>query len=115
VSGGILDVLQFAIDGVTASSNAVANNIANTQTPDYTDNEVSFQQSLDEAIQANGPATANLTTAPSTAAASTNGNNVDLGAELTEAEKNTLAFQTVSDSLNAQFKLSAGSAGGSYS
>ena len=39
---------------------------------------------------------------------------LDLASELVSAETATLQFQTVSESLNAQFRLIAGSAGGSF-
>lgn len=115
MSDGILGVLSFAIDGVTEQQNAVANNIANDQTPNFTDTEVNFQQSLQQAIDAPGPATASITVDPSSAAPASNGNNVDLNTELVESEKAVLQYQTISESLNAQFRLISGASGGSYS
>jgi flagellar basal-body rod protein FlgB len=114
VSGGIIDALQFAIDGVTDQTNAVANNLANANTPDFTDNEVNFQSSLASAIAAPGTATAKETNTPSDSPAGTNGNNVDLGQELDEAEQVSLSYQQISESLNFQFRLIAGSSGGSF-
>ena len=115
MSDGIVGILQFAIDGVTDQQNAVANNIANDDTPNYTDNEVSFESSLEHALDLPGSNTAQISSAPSTATAATNGNNVSLADELNEAETDTLHYQTISDSLNAQFRLVAGASGGSYS
>jgi flagellar basal-body rod protein FlgB len=114
VSGGIVDVLQFAIDGVTATQNTVADNLSNAETPGYTDTETSFESSLDQALNSPGTATATLSNAPSTDPPATNGNNVSLSNELLEAEKATLQYQTVTESLNAQFRLVAGASGGSY-
>lgn len=113
VSDGIIGVLQFAIDGVTEQQNAIANNISNAQTPGFTDTEVSFQQSLQQAIDSPGPAVASISTSQDTNG-STNGNSVNVDSELVESEKAALQYQTVSESLNAQFRLIAGSAGGSY-
>jgi flagellar basal-body rod protein FlgB len=115
VPGDIVDVLQFAIDGVSTSQNTIANNLANAETPGFTASETTFQSSLDQALSASGPATAKVTTTPSTAAPASNGNNVSTSDELLAAEKATLQFQTVSESLNAQFRLIAGASGGSYS
>ena len=115
MSDGIVGILQFAIDGVTASQNAVANNIANDNTPGYTDTEVSFQSSLEHALDLPGTNNAQITTAASTAPKATDGNNVKLADELDEAEQDTLHYQTISESLNAQFRLIAGASGGSYS
>jgi len=113
-TSGVVGILQFAIDGITDQQNAVANNIANEATPDYSDTEVSFEQSLQQALAAGGPAMAQVSTAPSTAPAATNGNNVDIGNEMVEAEQDALHYQAVSDSLNAQFRLVQGAAGGSF-
>lgn len=114
MSGGIVPILQFAIDGVTDQQNAVANNIANNTTPGFTDTEVSFESSLEHALDLPGPATAQITSAPSQGLPATNGNNVSLTDELTEAQTDTLHYQTISESLNAQFRLIQGAAGGSY-
>lgn len=115
MTSGIVGVLQFAIDGITDQQNAVANNIANESTPGFTDSEVSFEQSLQQALAAGGPAVAQETVADSSAAAATNGNNVDLGQEMVEAEQDSLHYQQVSESLSAQFRLIGGAAGGSFS
>ncbi|MDA8291449.1 MAG: flagellar basal body protein [Actinomycetota bacterium] len=114
MSDGIVGILQFAIDGVTAQQNAVANNIANSSTPNYTATEVSFESSLKNALDLPGPGTAQTTVAPSTALPATNGNNVRLSDELVAAQSDALHYQTITDSLNAQFRLIQGATGGSY-
>lgn len=112
MGGDIVDILQFALEGVTQQQAAIANNLANAQTPGYTAEVVSFQESLEQALQQGG--TASITEAPSAAAAASDGNNVSLTTELVEAEQSTLQYQAITDSLNAQFRLVQGSAGGSY-
>lgn len=114
MSGGIVDVLQFAIDGVSQQINATADNLANEATPDYQANEVSFQQSLESALDANGTATATVSTAPSSAPANSEGNNVDLSSELVSTEKDALEYQQLSESLNDQFRLIRGVVGGGW-
>jgi flagellar basal-body rod protein FlgB len=114
MSGGIVDVLQFAIDGVTQQTNATANNLANANTPGYTASNVNFQQSLAQAIEAPGEATATVTTTPSSDPAGTNGNNVNLASELVSSEKGALEYQQLSESLNSQFRLIRGVVGGSW-
>ena len=113
--GEIVDVLQFAIDGVSQRQNSIANNLANAQTPGFSATETNFESSLDKALTAGGPASATVTSAPSPNPPGTNGNNVTVADELLAAEKAALQFQTVSESLNAQFRIVAGSAGGTYS
>lgn len=115
MESGIVGILQFAIDGITDQQNAVANNIANDSTPGYSDTEVSFEQSLQQALVAGGPMVAQESEAGSANAAATNGNNVDLGQEMVEATQDSLHYQQVSESLNAQFRLIGGAAGGSFS
>ncbi len=111
---GIIGILQFAIDGVTAQQSAVANNVANWQTPGYTGTEVSFESSLANALGVPGTQTAQVTSAPSLAAPATDGNNVRLSDEIVAAQKDTLQYQTITESLNAQFRLVQGATGGSY-
>ncbi|HEX4081703.1 MAG TPA: flagellar basal body protein [Acidimicrobiales bacterium] len=114
MDGQIVDVLQFALDGVQQQQTSVANNLANLDTPNYTDTETTFQQSLTQALDASGGGTATITDVPSTSAAGTDGNNVDLASELTEAEQSTLQYQALSESINAQFRLVQGASGGSF-
>ncbi len=114
MSGDIVGVLQFAIDGLTQRQNAIANNLANAETPGFTDTEVSFEQSLQQAISATGPSTATITSSPSSDTPASDGNNVSLSDELVEAQQATLQYQTTSEMLNAQFRLVQGSAGGSF-
>jgi flagellar basal-body rod protein FlgB len=115
VSASIVGILQFAIDGVTQQQNAIANNVSNVSTPGYTAQEVSFESSLAHAVGTPGEQVASVTSAPSLASPATNGNNVRLGDELVAMQSDTLHYQTVTDSLNAQFRLIQGAAGGSYS
>lgn len=114
MSGSIVDVLQFAIDGLTTQQNAVANNLANAQTPGFIATDVSFEQSLGQALASSGQATAQVTVAPSAAPPATDGNNVDMANQLVAAETTSLKYQTMSELLNAQFMLVQGAAGGSF-
>lgn len=108
----IAGILQFALDGVTAEQAAISGNLANAQTPGYRAEDVSFQSSLAAAI-ANG-GTATVAESPSTAPPATDGNNVSLTTELVTAEAATLQYQTLTESLNAQFRLVQGAAGGRF-
>ena len=112
--GQIVDILQFAIDGVSTRQNTIANDLANAQTPGFTASATNFEASLEQALNAAGPATAKVTTTATTDLPAANGNNVSMADELVDAEKATLQFQTVSESLNAQFRLVAGASEGSY-
>jgi flagellar basal-body rod protein FlgB len=115
VSDGIIGVLQFAVDGVSLQEQTTANNIANDDTPNFSAQDVSFEQSLQNAMDAPGGATAQTVVSNSTAPAATNGNNVDLPTEMTSATQETMQYQSLVELLNAQFRLVQGAAGGSFS
>jgi len=112
---GIVSVLQYAVDGVAQQQQATANNLANSETPGYTAQDVDFETSLQQAINSpsGGTATTDVTADP--AAPATDGNNVDTGTQLVDGQKETLQYQTMVDMLNSQFRLISGAAGGSFS
>ena len=115
MSDGIMGILQFAVDNVSLQQQTTANNIANDQTPGYTAQDVNFEQSLQQALNSPTGGTATSTITNSTAAPSTDGNNVDLPTEMTNATQETMQYQSTVELLNAQFRLVQGAAGGSYS
>jgi flagellar basal-body rod protein FlgB len=112
---GIVNVLRFAVDGVSQQQQATANNLANGETPGYTAQDVNFESSLQQAIDASSGGTASVTVSADPAAAATDGNNVDTSTQLVDAQEETLQYQTMVEMLNAQFRLISGAAGGSFS
>jgi flagellar basal-body rod protein FlgB len=112
---GIVDVLQYAVDGVNQQQQATANNLANSETPGFTAQDVDFATSLQQAIESPDGGTANVVVSADPATPATNGNNVDTGNQLVDAQQETLQYQTTVDMLNAQFRLVSGAAGGSFS
>src|ERR1700728_1852248 len=112
---GIVDVLQYAVDGVAQQQQATANNLANSETPGYTAQDVDFETSLQQALGSPTGGTASTAVSADPAAAATDGNNVDTSTQLVNAQKETLQYQTMVDMLNAQFRLVSGAAGGSFS
>ncbi len=111
---GIVSALQFAVDGVAQQQQATANNLANADTPGYTAQDVSFESSLQQAIDAPNGGSATVTVGADTATPASNGNNVDTANQLVNGQEETLQYQTMVDMLNAQFRLIAGSTGGSF-
>lgn len=111
---GIVDVLQFAVEGLTQQQQAIANNLANSETPGFTATDVNFQNSLAQAMSSTNGGTASVTSTPDPAASATDGNNVDTGSQMVDAEQNTLQYQATVELLNAQFRLVQGAAGGSF-
>ncbi len=112
MGGDVVNILQFALDGVTQQQVAISNNIANVQTPGYVAENVSFEKSLQQAMASGG--TASITESPSAAPPASNGNNVRLSTELVAAQESTLQYEVLTNSLNAQFRLVRGAAGGSF-
>jgi flagellar basal-body rod protein FlgB len=112
---GIVDILHFAVDGLTQQQQGIADNLANAETPGFTASDVNFQSSLQQALSSTGGGTAAVSVTPDPAAPATNGNNVDTGNQLVSAEQNTLQYQATVELLNAQFRLVQGAAGGSFS
>jgi len=111
----ILSVLQFALDGVSQQQKAVANNLANADTPGFTAQQVNFESSLQQALDSPNGGQATVTVTDSPAAPGSNGNNVDTGNQLVAADQATLQYQTMVEMLNAQYRLIQGAAGGSFS
>ena len=111
---GIVDVLQFAVDGLQQQQQAIANNLANSETPGFTGTDVDFQSSLAQALSNPNGGTASVAVTPDPSVAATDGNNVNTGNQMVDAEQNTLQYQATVDLLNAQFRLVSGAAGGSF-
>jgi len=111
---GIVSALQFAVNAVAQQQQATANNLANTDTPGFTGQDVSFEQSLQQAIDAPNGGTATVTVSADPAPPASNGNNVDTATQLVNGQQETLQYQTMVEMLNAQFRLVAGSTGGSF-
>lgn len=111
---GIVNVLHFAVDGLAQQQQAIANNLANSETPGYTGQDVNFQSSLQQALQSPNGGSAEVTVSADPATPATDGNNVDTGQQLVAAEQNTLQYQATVELLNAQFRLVQGATGGSF-
>lgn len=111
---GIIGVLQFAVDGLAQQQQAIANNLANSETPGYSAQQVNFQSSLRQALASASGGTARVAVSGTGATPATDGNNVDTGQQLVAAEQTTLQYQTMVDMLNAQFQLVQGATGGSF-
>jgi flagellar basal-body rod protein FlgB len=98
-----IGILQFALDSIVQQQQAIANNIANVDTPDYQADQVTFASSLANAVANGGEATAQ--SVPEGLSSGSNGNNVSLPTEMTLMQENDLQNQTVVNSLNDQFAL----------
>jgi flagellar basal-body rod protein FlgB len=94
--------LTSALDGLSQRQRAIADNIANVNTPGYHAQRVAFEDALAASVQA-GDGRASATTSLSVEPTRTNGNNVNLDTETLSNIDTVLRFQFASQALNAQF------------
>jgi flagellar basal-body rod protein FlgB len=94
-----------AMQGLWAQEQAVANNVANVNTPDFKATDVNFESSLANAIAAGDPSQMQVSTTVSTAPSDQMGNNVNLAGEMVDEQKAGMQFQTMVDAMNAKFQL----------
>ena len=94
--------LTSALNGLSQRQRAVADNIANVNTPGYHAQRVQFEQALASSVEA-GDGHATATTAVSAEPTRTDGNNVNLDTETLSNIDTVLRFQFASQALGAQF------------
>lgn len=110
-----LSILPYALDALTLRQQAASNNIANVQTPGYTAQTVSFESSLKAALsQGQGTPAAQVSVGQSNAPAATDGNNVNLPAEMVTAQTTSLQYQATVNALQAQYRILASSESASF-
>ncbi|WP_375492573.1 flagellar basal body rod protein FlgB [uncultured Jatrophihabitans sp.] len=95
--------LQVALSGLAQRQQVSANNIANTETPNFTASKVSFESSLADAVRNGDPAAASISTGGTGDAAGANGNNVSLDSEFVTATKTTLQEQLLTSALTSKY------------
>jgi flagellar basal-body rod protein FlgB len=106
MSDPTMNVLYGALNGLMARQDAIANNVANVNTPGYTAENVDFEDALRSAIaDGSDPSNITPTVTPSTDPANANGNNVDLGEQTMSLSDTELRYQAVVDAVNAKFQL----------
>ena len=100
--------LHTALNGLQARQRAIADNISNINTPGYTANKVSFENSLAQAVDAgsaSAAATSGITTRKSLEPTREDGNNVNLDEETVSNVSTGLSYQTVLSALNSKYSL----------
>jgi flagellar basal-body rod protein FlgB len=96
--------LSSALDGLSARQRAIANNIANVNTPGYTAERVSFEDALAASV-ARGDGHAASTTGRSLEPTRLDGNNVNLDTETLSNVDTVLRFQFASQAAGNEFSL----------
>ena len=89
-----INLLQSALRGETLKQKAIANNIANLETPGYRRYDVKFEEALAKALESSSPVNLKeiepVLFKPKNTPVNTNGNDVSIEREVGEMIKNNL-------------------------
>jgi flagellar basal-body rod protein FlgB len=96
-----INVLKQLLDGSAMRHQALANNIANAETPGYCRRDVSFISELKSAIQSGNPASIESVTPKMET--SRKGEGVRLEKEFAALSENQLLYQTSADLLSRKY------------
>ncbi|MDI3329695.1 MAG: flagellar basal body protein [Micrococcus sp.] len=96
-----VNALESALDGLAARQRAIANNLANVNTPLFQATRVQFEDSLAASI-ARGDGRVAPTAAPSLEPTRLNGNNVNADTEVLSNEATVLSFQFASQAIKSK-------------
>lgn len=116
---GTISTLENALNYSSLKQKVIAQNIANSDTPNYKAKDVNFKTYLNTAMNrsfsakrtdqrhfdfsSNFSPKMNVVTKQSTSYHS-NGNNVDMDKEMTELAKNQIYFNALTDRMNGKFQ-----------
>ncbi len=96
-----IQALQFALNGLSIRQKAIANNIANEQTPGFLATNVHFANSLQQALSSNS--SASISTSISNQPIRSDGNNVNLTQQEVNLQNTSLKYQAMISGLNSKF------------
>lgn len=94
--------INSALDGLAARQRAIAENVANIQTPGYHAKKVQFEDALARAVSA-GTGAASATTARSLEPTRLDGNNVNLDSETLLNVDTQLRYQLATQAVDGTF------------
>src|SRR3954471_11788801 len=95
-----MQAIQASLDGLAARQRITAQNLANAETPGYTAQTLSFEDSLASAVSNGTPTGTSFTTGSTNDAVDTNGNNVSVDGETLTAIDTQLRYQLATESMN---------------
>ena len=99
-----LDALHSMLRGLSARQRAIADNVANLETPGYKATKVEFEDTLRSAL-AKGDAAIAPSTVTSTNPALPNGNNVQIDEEMIELQETNLRYQLGVEAVTSKLNL----------
>lgn len=108
-----IEALHAALNGLSAREAAIANNVANVNTPYYTARQVDFERDLKSALAAGeDPMGVTATISSTDDPVNLNENNVDLTRETTLAVETQLHFDLATRAVSDRFSLLRTAIGG---
>lgn len=100
-----ISAVTTSLRGAIARQHVIADNLANVETPGFTAQRVSFEDSLRSAIAGGRPEATDIAVVDSEEAPNLNGNNVQIDTETLALAENGLQYQMMVEALNAKFGL----------
>lgn len=100
-----MDALRVSLRGLASRQRALADNIANLETPGYLAKRVDFETALDKAITDGKASSTEISQNRSQDATGLNGNNVNLDDETILSTDTALRYQMSVEALNAKYRL----------
>lgn len=97
-----INALTSALDGLALRQRAIADNIANINTPDYHAKRVRFEEALADSVQA-GDGRVGAAVGTSLEPTRLNGNNVNLDTETLSSVDTMLRYQFATQAVNGSF------------
>jgi flagellar basal-body rod protein FlgB len=97
-----LSALTSALDGLAARQRAIADNVANVNTPNYAAKRVAFESALAQSVE-NGSGRVQATIQSSLEPTKLNGNNVNLDTETLSNIDTVLRYQFASRAVEGTF------------
>ena len=100
-----MQAIQASLDGLAARQRITAQNLANSETPGYTAQTVSFEDSLSAAIASGDPRQAQISTGVTSDPPNINGNNVSVDTETISMIDTGLKYQLATQEMNNKFRI----------
>ena len=98
--------LRVAVAGLSARQNAIANNIANIETPGYQARKVKFEEALSSAVaHGQSPSTVSPSVQNSLEPTRINGNNVNLDEETLSHIDTTMRYQLTLRAMDSKYSM----------
>ena len=100
-----MQAIQASLDGLAARQRVIADNLANSETPGYTAQTVSFEDSLSAAIGNGDPTQTSITPGVTNDVRDGLGNNVSVDGETLSMIDTGLRYQLMTESMNNKFRV----------